>query len=128
MFILSELFSASLHRRVSRTTRTKGRARFKCFWCIGMCEKQIRFMNQISMTDNVLWHVNLFELKIFIAKNIEELQQSTLHHVEGTLAFVLTDQTLLVRNRNGWQYISVRKARLASNKCILNFEHINMNI
>ena len=42
-----------------------------------------------------------------VAKNIEELQQATLNHAEGTLAFVLSEQTLLVRNKNGWQYITV---------------------
>lgn len=42
-----------------------------------------------------------------VVKDVEELQQATLNHVEGTLAFVLSEQTLLVRNRNGWQYITV---------------------
>lgn len=44
---------------------------------------------------------------VTVVTDIEDLQQATLKHTEGTLAFVLSEQTLLVRNKNGWQYLTV---------------------
>ena len=45
--------------------------------------------------------------KAIVMKDIEELQRSTLNHGEGTLAFVSSEQSLLIRTSNGWQYITV---------------------
>ena len=45
--------------------------------------------------------------KVFVTKDLNELQQSTLAHGEGSLAFVMNEQSLLVRTSNSWQYIMV---------------------
>lgn len=45
---------------------------------------------------------------VMIINDMDELQSSSLSNTnQGMLAFVISEQSLLLRVTNGWQYISV---------------------
>ena len=44
---------------------------------------------------------------VMIINDIDELQSSLSNTNQGILAFVISEQSLLLRVTNGWQYISV---------------------